>query len=368
MSQSHKSNDSSASQSKKDQQSRRWMLTLSLEHYSQADIEARLGKYQAVIGQLEEGGKTGYRHWNLYVEHKSAIRFSALKRAFPKAHIDKAKKTRSQCVKYVTKADTYAGVRISLGKLDLTVKAGKRTDLESYLEQIMLEGKTPGEVMLEDIRSTRYYQYLDRLQLEKDRATWGSTFRDIEVHYISGASRTGKTSAIYETYGYSNCCRVSTYDHPFDHYRGEDVLILDEYRGGIQIGELLSYLEGYPVELEARNVNKMAKFTKVFVVSNEPFKSLYPNVQADKPATWEALQNRFTSISRMTLDVDDDGNPSVATLHVEGGTPPKLHHLLTQKPVEIVEAVEEEAAPRGADLDFDELEAIFDDPESALFD
>lgn len=318
-----------------DVSSRRWMMNLPFSDYNQSEIEKRLGKYQAVIGQLEEGEKTGYKHWNLYLDHTRQVRLSTLKKAFPKGHFEKAKKTRIACVKYATKAETYAGVRISMGKLDLEVKQGKRTDLDSYLEQIHFEGKSPGQVIRDDPRASKYAHMLDRLQFEKDKKEWLGKFRDIEVHYIHGASRTGKTSAVYKTFGYDGCYRTISYEHPFDSYDGQDVLILDEFRSSFSVSELLGYLEGYPVELEARRYKKIAKFTKVFIITNEPLENQYRNLKRDHPTSWDAFKNRLTSVSEMKLEKDDEGNPVEAILEAQFGTPPQLTHHLTGKAVAV---------------------------------
>ena len=341
---SNYSNSSSTASEKKigDPSSRRWNITLPFSEYGQAEVESFGNKYMALIGQLEEGEQTGYKHWQLYLEHKNAVRRSTLKKAFPKGHFEKATLTRVHAIKYVTKPDTYAGVRISMGKLDLTVRQGKRTDLDSYLEQMSLEGKTASQIILEDHRAVKYAGMLDRLQLERDRAEWADKFRDIEVHYIYGSSRNGKTSAIYETYGKPNVARVVSYDeNPFDVYYGQEVLVLDEFRSSLQISQILTYLEGYYLELPARYANKVAKFSKVFIITNIPLEEQYQNVQRESAETWRAFKNRLTSVSRMVLTEVSKGD-EVAELVVESGTAPQLDHLLAGKPVVVVPKAEYE--------------------------
>ena len=75
----------------KDSKGRAWMLTLPESEYSKEYIFEQLGSYDGFIGQLEEGSKKdangeGYRHWQLYLEHENAIRFSALRKKFPRGH------------------------------------------------------------------------------------------------------------------------------------------------------------------------------------------------------------------------------------------------------------------------------------------
>jgi len=96
-----------------------------------------------------------------------------------------------------------------------------------------------------------------------------------------------------EKYGYTNVYRVTDYAHPFDGYRGEDVIVFDEFRGQLKIYEMLNFLDGYPLELPCRYANKQACYTKVYLISNIPFDQQYPDVKTKEPETWLALKRRI---------------------------------------------------------------------------
>jgi len=316
---------------RKDRESRRWMLTLPESEYERAEVEKRLGKYKAVVGQLEEAPTTGYRHWQLYLEAKTAVRFSTLRKLFPKGHYKPARETRIQCVRYCTREDKRApsGIVLELGEMSYTVRQGKRTDIDSYHDQIMLEGKSADQVMFDDPRAAKIEGQLRTLELVRDRETWGKKFREMEVHYLHGGTRTGKTSSLYETYGWDDIYRVPNWKNPFDGYRGQDILVLDEYNTSVPVVDLLKILEGYPLEVAARYADKTAKFTKVFIVSNLRLQEQHLTIQQEHPKQWEAILARITSISEMMPG---------GKLVVEKGTPPQLDHLLSGKPVEIIPA------------------------------
>jgi hypothetical protein len=332
----------------KNPEARRWMLTLPESEYDQAEVEKRLGKYKAVVGQLEAAPTTGYLHWQLYLETRSALRFSTLRKLFPKGRYKPARDTRIQCVRYCTREDKRAASRavINLGQLDLTLKQGKRTDLDSYSEQILLEGKSAHEVIHDDPRAVIYASHLEKLELIRDRETWGKKFREIEVHYMHGGTRTGKTSALFETYGYEAICRVPNWKNPFDGYRGQDILLLDEYNTSVPMVDLLKILEGYPLEVSARCSDKIAKFTKVFIVSNLELSEQHQTIQHEHPKQWAALGARLTSVSE--LDIVGEGKNARGELRVQKGTPPQLDHYLTGKPVEIVLPSETPAVALGS--------------------
>ena len=46
------------------------------------------------------------------------------------------------------------------------------------------------------------------------------------------------------------------YFHPFDNYRGQDVIVFDEFRSGINFSLFLQLIDAYPVELPCRYNNK----------------------------------------------------------------------------------------------------------------
>ena len=103
-----------------------------------------------------------------------------------------------------------------------------------------------------------------------------------------------------EKYSYSGVYRVTDYSHPFDSYAGEDVLLLDEYGSNLKIRDLLNYLDGYPLTLPARYSNRVACYTKVYIISNLCLSKQYPDIQFDSPATFAALLRRIHTVIHYT--------------------------------------------------------------------
>ena len=73
-----------------------------------------------------------------------------------------------------------------------------------------------------------------------------------------------------DKHGYKNVFRVTNYAHPFDGYRGERVLLFDEFRSSLPLADMLKYLDGYPLMLPCRYADKVACFTEVYIISNIP--------------------------------------------------------------------------------------------------
>ena len=109
-----------------------------------------------------------------------------------------------------------------------------------------------------------------------------------------------------EKYGYSKVYRVTNYQHPFDSYAGQRVILFDEFRSSLPISDMLKYLDGYPVMLPCRYADKVACFAEVYIVSNIPIEKQYPNVQFEEPETWQAFCRRFHEVYEMEPSCDPD--------------------------------------------------------------
>lgn len=89
---------------------------------------------------------------------------------------------------------------------------------------------------------------------------------------------------------------MTDYKHPFDRYAQEPVLCLDEFRSSLPIGDMLNYLDGYPISLPARYANRVACYETVYIVSNIDLKKQYSIVQISEPKTWHAFLRRIHSV------------------------------------------------------------------------
>ena len=99
-----------------------------------------------------------------------------------------------------------------------------------------------------------------------------------------------------ERYGYENVYRVTDYKHPFDTYKGQDILIFEEFHSNIKIQDMLNYLDGYPLDLPCRYNNKVACYTKVYITSNMSLRDQYVNIQREYEETWNAFLRRIGTV------------------------------------------------------------------------
>lgn len=155
------------------------------------------------------------------------------------------------------------------------------------------------------------------LRLEAEVATQQSRqWRHLEVTYVWGAAGTGKTRAVMEGHGYDEVYRVTNWRNPWDGYRGQDVVLFDEFRSQPTMSEMLNWLDGYPIDLPCRYQDRPAEFTKVFIVSNWPLHDQYTGKQEASPETWNAFMRRIHQCFRV------DGEGSWEAQHFDKlGTP-----------------------------------------------
>jgi len=76
-------------------------------------------------------------------------------------------------------------------------------------------------------------------------------------------------------------------------YQGEDNVIFDEFRGGIDIAHLLRWFDRYPVRVEIKGSSVPLVASKIWITSNLAPSFWYPECDS---ATLEALLRRLTVI------------------------------------------------------------------------
>ena len=136
--------------------------------------------------------------------------------------------------------------------------------------------------------------HLDKMRQTILSNKFSSVFRQLEVTYIHGETETGKTRFVLDTYGYENVYKITNYEHPFDAYETQDVILFDEFRSSLPLKDMLQYLDGYPCRLPARYTERQACYTKVFLISNIPFEKQYINIQETESKSWGAFRRRIT--------------------------------------------------------------------------
>lgn len=266
------------------------------------------------VFQREQGKETATQHFQLYIEFEVGKRFETMKEYFPTAHIESRKGSKTQARDYCSKTDTRMdGHKVyEHGEF---VESGERSDLNDITKMIE-SGATDREIQLAyPSQYFRYFKNIAQLRQLYLETKFSDVFRQLEITYICGSTEKGKTRYVMEKYGYTNVYRVTTYDHTaFDSYNGQDVIAFEEFRSSFKIEDMLKYLEGYPLMLPSRYNNKVACYTKVYIITNWALNEQYKNVQTSHPSTWAAFLRRIKTVYNFDISKDIPVNKTTGTI------------------------------------------------------
>ena len=308
---------------KNNTRSRKYLLTINnpSEHGElHNDIKKKLEKFRYdYIAMCDETGSQGTYHTHVYVKYQNAIQFSTLKSMFPSANICSALGSSIQNRNYILKCapehhkkmDGSYEYKDASGKSHVGInhtdtfeefgecpqeEQGKRTDLE-YMYSLVKDGLTNHEI-IELIPDTaiKHIDKINKLRLSYliDKFK-GQRRLDLKVNYITGGTGLGKSRDILDEYGDEYVYRITDYQHPFDSYQCEPVIVFEEYRSSLRLQDMLNYLDVYPVILPARYTPKICCATTIFVVSNWTFEMQYSELQKDseQKSSYDAWIRRF---------------------------------------------------------------------------
>lgn len=294
----------------KDTQSRKWQLTINnpLEkEWTHERIKEELKKIKSCVYYClsdEIGKKEHTHHTHIFLACSSGVRFSTMKNRFPQAHIEIARGTSEQNRDYVFKIGKYEkekgttklpNTQEEYGEIPIE-RQGTRNDINDLYDMIK-SGMTDYDILEENPSYMLKFELLEKVRQTIKQNEYKNKMRDIKTTYIYGKAGTGKTFGIINEYGLENVCRVTNYNYGgFDMYKGEDIIVFEEFNSSLKIQDILHYLDRYPLELPCRYANKTACFTKVYIISNIPLFSQYVDIQAQYPETWNAFLRRISIV------------------------------------------------------------------------
>jgi len=260
-----------------------WMLTVP----AHAFVPYLPPGCQYIAGQLECGGATGYRHWQLLCVLSRKDRLSAVRRIFGDFH---AEPTRSAAARdYVWKEDTAVpGTRFELGRYPL--RRNNAVDWQA-VKSAALDGR------FDDVPADIFVRYYSSLRtIRGDHSVAVGIEKSVYIYW--GCTGTGKSRLAWEEAGldaYPKDPRTKFWCG----YQGQRSVVIDEFRGGVDIAHLLRWFDRYPLRVEIKGASVAAKFERVYITSNLHPENWYPDVDAE---TRGALMRRFTEVRHFTTN------------------------------------------------------------------
>lgn len=251
----------------------------------------------------EIGGESGTYHTHIYVCFSSRVRFSTMKKHFPEAHIEAAHGSVQANISYIKKSGekwTEKAKTCVEGSFEewgtIPTQKGKREDM-AELYDLVKAGYTNAEIIAINNDYILTIDKIDKLRTTLLIEKYKNTRRlNLKVTYISGVTGAGKTRSIMDVFGDANVYRVTEYDHPFDQYECQFVMVFEEFRSSLKISRMLNYCDIYPVTLGARYTNRVGCYEYVYIMTNIPLEEQYPEIQQDSPETWKAFLRRIHEV------------------------------------------------------------------------
>lgn len=230
--------------------------------------------------QLERGGEKGVDHLQGAVEFSKQMSLKQVKAVLPLAHWEPRKGTIQQAQDYATKEESRVEGPWRVGEVK---GQGKRSDLQALKASLDNPEEDPWEehfgTMLKYWRGAEIYK--SRKMAIREELT------KVEVHF--GVPGTGKTELVTSENPGAYWKQASKW---WDHYSGQDVVVLDEFLGWMPYHELLKLCDGTPLWVEAKGSQKSFISKKVVLISNREPHHWYKWEEAH--LDWGALERRLS--------------------------------------------------------------------------
>lgn len=241
-----------------------------------------------LVYQVERAPSTGKLHVQGYAEFNKQATLKTIKSALGdnSAHIEPRRGTPEQAIAYCSKEDTRIEGPWTFGESSGSYQ-GKRSDLATVSEKII--NKVPMRSIAVEHPETyiRYNRGMEKLadMLLEDRDPNNPPV----CIWIYGPTGSGKTSTIYKYFDTSEVYVKMSNNKWWDGYLQQRVVLLNEYKGGIDREDILQWFDRYPCCIERKGgVTKLN--SPIMIVT-----SLYG------PGYWggEELARRFKVIIKL---------------------------------------------------------------------
>lgn len=302
----------------KDSLSRSWFVVLNnpVEHYPELSGKSEKEICEFLAEKWLSGGKNRTGAW-LYcvsadgLHHIHAVlescpnksRFSAVKRAYEKAHIEPTMGNKSQVEDYINKRGAFEekGEKIvykhQVG--EIVGKQGKRSDLEN-IKELIESGLTPSQIRNLNPDNYRLTEYIDKMFFDYKLSNT-ACIRDVKVFWHFGETATGKSYECFKHMQEKGRDKVyfcsGEQKNPFDSYQAQEELWIDELRETspyFNFPTLLSFCDKYTAPLSARYCDKLQLWKEVHITSPLLPAEVFPYGR-DKNDKLQQLNRRITA-------------------------------------------------------------------------
>lgn len=190
----------------------------------------------------------------------------------------------------ITENEAYCSKESRLIEMGEKPKQGARGDLDET-KQLILDGSLTADDILEE-NPQMYHQYgrtIEKLEILALRKKWRKWMT--KGTWITGPSKSGKSEKAFENYDPSTHYLKNLNEEWWDGYKGQPIVILNEFRGQIKFSELLDLVDKHPKMVKWRGRESVPFLARELIITSihTPYEC-YANVH-DEP--WEQFDRRF---------------------------------------------------------------------------
>jgi hypothetical protein len=260
-----------------------------------------------LIFQLEKCPTTSRLHYQGFVWLKDKLSKKKIVQWLRKpddptgAHVEEARDVQASIMyckktatRFVTQEDGWILGPQEFGKPEK--EQGKRTDLQE-LAAMVKEGATNLQIATANpvafLKNARGLEALRSAVSKPENAD--ARLYNVIVAY--GATAQGKTLWVHDTFGDKmyTAPSVAGQTQWFDGYDGEEVILFDDYTGGIEMGFFLRLLDVYQMKLPVKGAYTAKRWNTVVITSNFPPEQWYRKDNCTHPQL-PALMRRITCL------------------------------------------------------------------------
>lgn len=232
-----------------------------------------------IKGQLECGTTSAFVHWQIIVAFTTKKSLAGVTSIFGNGiHAELSRSSAANA--YIEKVDTRVdGTQFEFGTKPIC--RNSKPDWENVwnaakngaMEQI------PPSIRIQSYRAIRSIasDYSKPVAIER------------VCHVFWGRTGTGKSRRAWDEAGFDSYAKDPRTKF-WCGYNGEAHVVIDEFRGGIDISHLLRWLDRYPVRVEVKGSSRPLFATTIWITSNLDPRYWYPEIDEE---TRNALMRRL---------------------------------------------------------------------------
>lgn len=241
--------------------SRNYVFTMFTDKKDEIEALTKIDKIKYIVGQFEICPKTNNTHFQGYLEMKNPTDFNAVKKILNNAHIEERKGSQAEAIAYCTKKDTSTGIQIEHG---IKGTQGSRNDIKQALE--MVKDNIPINDIIDEIpQMLRLDKHLERY---KQRAILPRNWMT-ELHILIGPPGSGKTRYVFDNEtDIWTMPESSSGTQYFDGYFGQEVVLIDDFKGNIRYNFLLQLVDRYPMQVNVKGGMTQWAPKRIYITSN----------------------------------------------------------------------------------------------------